>query len=117
MNAGATLSRATVAVVLLGASCLAGCSEYMDRKDTIAFAAGDAQATNEATHIPDPWPVHSRNKDIAFSGNQVAGAVRRYECGKTRQWAGSGGAVTSGGGASVNINMGGPAAATKGPCD
>lgn len=60
---------------------LAGCSQYMDRKDTIAFSAGEAVQTNIITHVPDPWPVHARNKEIAFSGERIARAVRRYECG------------------------------------
>lgn len=75
-----SLARVAV-IVLLTSAGLAGCAEYMDRKDTIAFNAGEAVQTNIVTHVPDPWPVHSRNKNIAFSGERMARAVRRYECG------------------------------------
>jgi hypothetical protein len=66
---------------LIVSIALAGCAEYMDRKDTIAFNAGEAVQTNVIAHVPDPWPAHSRNKNIAFSGERIARAVRRYECG------------------------------------
>ena len=41
-----------VALVTLG-----GCSEYLDRRDTIALAGGDAVMTNRVTQMVDPWPL------------------------------------------------------------
>jgi hypothetical protein len=68
-------------MALLAAGSLTGCSEYLDRKETIAFSAGNAVQTNIITHVTDPWPVHARSKDIAFSGERMQRAVARYECG------------------------------------
>jgi len=48
---------------------LAGCSEYLDRRDTIAPSGGNAVATDQVTHMVDPWPRDSANRDIAFNGD------------------------------------------------
>ena len=47
---------------------LAGCSEYLDRRNTIALSGGNAVANNMVTHMVDPWPRDSANRDIAFNG-------------------------------------------------
>lgn len=71
--------RSNLAIIaLLTATLLAGCSQYLDRKDTIAFGAGDAVETNMATHIIDPWPAHARNTRIAYDGERMQRAVERY---------------------------------------
>jgi hypothetical protein len=57
---------------------LGGCSEYLDRRDTIALSGGDAIATDKVTHMVDPWPRESANRDIAFDGNRMEGAFKRY---------------------------------------
>jgi hypothetical protein len=64
--------------VLLAAVPLAGCSEYLDRKDTIFFGAGNAVETNIVTQVPDPWPLHARRRNIAFSGERMQRGVERY---------------------------------------
>ena len=58
---------------------LGGCSDiYYDRRESIAFSAGDALATNKAIHMVDPWPPYSANKNIAFNGERAQTAVERY---------------------------------------
>jgi hypothetical protein len=57
---------------------LAGCSEYLDRRDTIALSGGNAVATDQVTHMVDPWPRDSANRDIAFNGAKMESAVERY---------------------------------------
>ena len=47
---------------------LGGCSEYLDRRDTIALSGGNAVATDAVTHMVDPWPRESANRNIAFNG-------------------------------------------------
>jgi len=47
---------------------LAGCSEYLDRRETISLNGGNALATNEVTMMVDPWPRDSADKNIAFNG-------------------------------------------------
>jgi hypothetical protein len=90
---------------------LAGCSEYMDRKDTIDLSAGNAVQTNVVTHVIDPWPVHARNKNISFSGERMQRAVHRYNCGPS-----GGGGPSNGGGNSITINNAPQAAASPGAC-
>jgi type IV pilus biogenesis protein CpaD/CtpE len=91
-----SVPRLSLAVALL--SAVSGCSEYLDRKDTLLLGAGDAVETNIATHVADPWPAESRSRDFATSGERTQIAVERY---RTRpQPSGA-----SGGGL-VNINVG-----------
>jgi hypothetical protein len=63
---------ATLAVLL------AGCSEYLDRRETVAFHGGDALATNKVVQMVDPWPRASANRNIAFDGQRMQAAVERY---------------------------------------
>jgi hypothetical protein len=74
-------TKATSLVLLaLAASCaLSGCSDiYFDRRETIVPSAGNAMAVNQITMMVDPWPPHSANRNIAFNGERMAGAVERY---------------------------------------
>jgi hypothetical protein len=57
---------------------LAGCSEYLDRRDTIALSAGNAVATDKVTQMVDPWPRDSANRNIGFNGPKMESAVERY---------------------------------------
>jgi hypothetical protein len=61
---------------------LAGCSEYLDRRDTISLTAGNAVATNKVTQMVDPWPRESSDKNIAFNGDRMEAAFTRYRTGK-----------------------------------
>jgi hypothetical protein len=67
-----TLALATV-LAMLG-----GCSEYLDRRETIALSGGNAVATNVVTHMVDPWPRASANRNIAFNGARIESAFERY---------------------------------------
>lgn len=59
-------------------SLVAACSEYIDRRDTIALSGGNAVATNVVTHMVDPWPRESANRNIAFNGPKIESAFERY---------------------------------------
>jgi len=61
---------------------LAGCSEYLDRRDTIALSGGNAVATNEVSQMVDPWPRASADKNIGFNGAKMESAVERYRTGR-----------------------------------
>ena len=50
---------------------LAGCSEYLDRRDNIALSGGNAVASDKVTHMVDPWPRDSADRNIAFDGNKM----------------------------------------------
>jgi hypothetical protein len=58
---------------------LGGCSEYLDRRDTIALSGGNAVATNVVTHMVDPWPRESANRNFAFNGAKIESAFERYK--------------------------------------
>ena len=90
----------TALVAVIAAAGLTACSEYMDRKNTIAFSAGNAVQTNVVTHVIDPWPRYVRNTNISHSGERMARAVRCYELGPKR----SDGEGGSSGGMVVNVN-------------
>ena len=77
-NFGAMLALA--ATTLLGA-----CTDmYLDRRDTVSFAAGDAVATNKVTHMVDPWPARAGDRNIAFDGERMAAAAERYRTDKVK---------------------------------
>jgi hypothetical protein len=57
---------------------LGGCSEYLDRRETIARSGGNAVATDVVTQMVDPWPRDSANRNIAFNGARMETAVERY---------------------------------------
>jgi hypothetical protein len=61
---------------------LAGCSEYLDHRETISLGGGDSVATNEATQMVDPWPRDSANRNIAYNGDKMQSAVERYRTNK-----------------------------------
>jgi len=67
---------------------LGGCADYLERRDTITFAAGEAQAWNRVVHTIDPWPPYVTNTRITSNGERVARATRGYfdsgEGGNTR---------------------------------
>jgi hypothetical protein len=69
---------AASALALLAASC----TEYLERRETIALHAGNAVAANRAIHTVDPWPAASARTDIETSGRRVVDAIERYEAGK-----------------------------------
>jgi hypothetical protein len=82
--------RAVAGAVLL-ASVLAGCSDiYYDRRETVLFGADDAVATAQAVQVIDPWPAASANRNIAYNGPRVAGAIERYRTGKIIEPKGTG---------------------------
>jgi hypothetical protein len=67
-----------IALTLALGGVLGACSEYLDRRDTIVHSGGDAVASNQVTHMVDPWPVWSANRNIAFDGQKMQSAVERY---------------------------------------
>jgi len=70
------IARALMLTVALAG--LAGCSEYTDRRDTIALSGGNATASDTVTQMVDPWPAYSSDKNIAFNGQKMQSAVQRY---------------------------------------
>jgi hypothetical protein len=63
-------------------AALAGCSEYLDRRETISLNGGNSVATNKVTQMVDPWPRASADRNIAFNGERMESAVARYRVNK-----------------------------------
>jgi hypothetical protein len=53
--------------------------DYRDRRDTITSSAGNANASNIATHTVDPWPRHAKNPRINLDGRRAGIAITRYQ--------------------------------------
>ena len=71
------------ACALVAATALTGCSDiYFDRRETISLSAGDANHSNQVTHMVDPWPAASANRNIGFNGEKMQSAVERYRTNK-----------------------------------
>ena len=86
-----------VLVVVVASYCLSACGEYVDRKNTIAFSAGNAVQTNIVTHVIDPWPASSRNRYFATDGQRMQRAVENYRCGKVAEANNNGNGSSEGG--------------------
>jgi len=68
---------------LVVATALTGCSDlYFDRRESISLSAGDDVYSNQVTHMVDPWPAPSANRNIAFNGERMQAAVERYRVNK-----------------------------------
>ena len=80
-----------IAGAVLLASVLGGCSDlYYDRRETVSFAAGDSVASAQAVQVIDPWPRAAYDRNIAYNGPRVAGAIERYRTGKIIEPKGTG---------------------------
>ena len=80
MSSQGTKRKWATRVPLVAATLLlSGCQDYLARRDTIAFHAGEAAAYNKAIHVIDPWPAASARTDIDFNGKRIVGAIERYE--------------------------------------
>jgi len=88
MRPFSSVMRALALICALAALC--SCSEYLDRRDTIALGAGDAVATDKVIQMVDPWPRASANKNIAFNGEKMQTAVERYRTNRVYPPGGSG---------------------------
>lgn len=69
---------------------LAGCSEYLDRRDTISLNGGDAMASDRVSMMVDPWPRVSADKNIHFNGERMQSAIARYRTNKVIDPSGTG---------------------------
>ncbi|HEX5507783.1 MAG TPA: hypothetical protein VFX37_04700 [Pseudolabrys sp.] len=85
--------RSGLTAVLLG-GLLCACSQYLDRRVTVAPSSGDAIETNKVTQIIDPWPPSSANRHIAYSGQRMQSAVQRYRDNKVTPPVGIGTSAT-----------------------
>src|SRR3954463_11001471 len=78
---------AALALTLFTSACT---DMYLDRRDTVSLAAGDAVAANKVTHMVDPWPIRAGDRNIAYDGERMAAAAERYRTDKVKNPAGTG---------------------------
>ncbi|GBF25988.1 hypothetical protein MnTg02_01024 [bacterium MnTg02] len=72
---------AVIISIVAASFFLASCEErrYLSRRDAITLGAGDATATNQATHTINPWPRDAKNTTIESDGKRVLVGVKRYQ--------------------------------------
>jgi hypothetical protein len=68
--------------LILMLSAVAGCSEYLSRRDGISIYGGDAVAGNQIVQMVDPWPAVAADRQIAYDGTVMRRAVERYHTGR-----------------------------------
>lgn len=95
------------AAAVAAAVTLASCADYLDRRESISFGAGDAQQANLITHVVSPLPSHAADRDLVFHGERMAGAVERYRTGESAEPAEARGRAT--GSAPASGSQGGTA--------
>jgi len=84
-------SNAPAILALAATTLLGACTDmYLDRRDTVSFAAGDATAANKVTHMVDPWPIRAGDRNIMHDGERMAAAAERYRTDKVKPLAGTG---------------------------
>lgn len=79
MSSRSRTERSLLAAAVSVTAALGGCSDiYYDRRETVALGADDHIASNRVAQMVDPWPVYVQDKNIAFNGQRMQGAVERY---------------------------------------
>jgi hypothetical protein len=76
------LGAALVSLALPAAATLPALADpydYRDRSDMITSSAGNASASNIATHTVNPWPRHAKNPKINIDGRRAGIAITRYQ--------------------------------------
>jgi len=68
--------RLAVASVL--ALTVAGCTDYLARRDTLILETGDALQHNSAVHVVDPWPRHAQRIERETNGERLQRGIERY---------------------------------------
>jgi hypothetical protein len=72
------MHRAKLTLVIIASLHLAACDNYMDRRDSVTFGAGDAIAANKAMQIIDPWPQSARTIQHGVSGEQAEAIMEKF---------------------------------------
>src|SRR6185312_8052518 len=86
MSQAVNLRRMMLGLLACVSLLTCGCSEiYYGRHDTISLHAGDAVATNIATHTIDVWPAEAGEQRIVSNGQKIQAAVERYRTNKVTQ--------------------------------
>lgn len=69
-------SRRISLLAMVGLALLAGCTDYVNKEDTVSFGAGDAMQANIAIHARKAFPRY-RNAMVIRTDGKVAERVQR----------------------------------------
>ncbi|MEZ5870782.1 MAG: hypothetical protein R3D32_02845 [Nitratireductor sp.] len=72
------LNTITKAMLLGTVLTLAGCEQYLVRKEFIETYTPNTLPHNTALQVVDPWPPYAANTNIPSSGNRQGTAIRKY---------------------------------------
>jgi hypothetical protein len=89
-------------VALLLGPALSGCADYMNHRDSVTLAAGNAPEANIAIQTVNPFPPEAWNTKIIADGHPVAKAQAAYNAGKVVPPPSYGGSVNV---TNTNINV------------
>ncbi|MDB5569304.1 MAG: hypothetical protein JWN93_487 [Hyphomicrobiales bacterium] len=67
-----------LAAILCGLVSLAGCAEYLDRREAITAHVGDAVRANVAVNVIDPWPREASERSMRLGARRAIAAIERY---------------------------------------
>jgi ABC-type oligopeptide transport system substrate-binding subunit len=68
---------ARMMVALLLALPLAGCNEYLDRREGITATGGDAVRANIATHVANPWQPGANDANLVLRADRLVEIIER----------------------------------------
>lgn len=70
------------ATLVITASGLGGCNDYLDRSDTITLGVADATEHNKAVQTITRWPKAARQDRWLTDGERSRTAIARYRANK-----------------------------------
>jgi hypothetical protein len=106
------MNRLCLAIALIGSMIFPGIcraqavddpfSDYLQRSDSIALSAGNAQNANEAVQTINPWPPYAWDRHITTDGRHAVDSIERMY--RTPDPFGRAGASAAPAGSSVGAN-------------
>lgn len=72
---------------------LSGCSEYIDRREGISIAGGDAVRANIAVHVIDPWAAGAHKRSTMIDSERQTARARTFNAGIAAPAGGGNGAA------------------------
>ena len=58
---------------------LTGCADYLNHRDSVTLAAGDAMYANRAIHVDNPFPPGANAEHITNDGKRAVTVMEGYE--------------------------------------
>ena len=58
---------------------VSGCADYMNHRDSVTLAAGDAMYANRGVHVENPFPPRANDERIVGDGKRAATIMDGYQ--------------------------------------